>query len=163
VELAEQGGLDAEDLLAARLRRRFGHLASRAGLADDLPAEATLRPLLRWPEAGRSLLHMDLRAANLLCRDGRVSAVIDWANAVVGDPALEMARIAEYGEWGADFRRGYEEVASPVEPPEPVETLYRLDTAVMLANVFLSERPDLARRQIERVRELLDRLRRVGS
>jgi len=44
-------------------------------------------------------------------------------------------------------------------PPAPaeLEAVYRLDTAVMLAVVFLSEDPDPApaRRQVERVQDLL--------
>jgi hypothetical protein len=41
-----------------------------------------------------------------------------------------------------------------------VETLYRLDTAVMLANVFLGEAPDpaAARVMVARSRELAARL-----
>lgn len=165
VHLAEQGLLDVEDLIVTRLRRRFSRMQARASVSAELPPDAELRALLRWPAARRALLHMDLRAANLLCHEGHVQAVVDWANAVVGDPALELARIAEYGEVDADFLLGYEEIASLAPPPEPVETLYRLDTAVMLANVFLSESPaeDLARRQVHRVRELLARLLQLGG
>jgi aminoglycoside phosphotransferase (APT) family kinase protein len=37
------------------------------------------------------LLHADLGPAHVLCRDGRVVGVIDWSDARVGDPALDLA------------------------------------------------------------------------
>jgi aminoglycoside phosphotransferase (APT) family kinase protein len=101
--------------------------------------------------AASSLLHLDLRAANLLVRRGGIRAVIDWSNSMVGDPALELARTAEYARLAengldyADFVRGYTTVR-----PHPVRSaacweLYRLDAAAMLAVVFNSEAPDPVR------------------
>jgi aminoglycoside phosphotransferase (APT) family kinase protein len=37
------------------------------------------------------LLHADLGPEHVLCRDGRVVGVIDWSDARVGDPALDLA------------------------------------------------------------------------
>jgi aminoglycoside phosphotransferase (APT) family kinase protein len=37
-----------------------------------------------------------VRAANLRCVEGSVRVVLDWSNALVGDPALELARLAEW-------------------------------------------------------------------
>jgi aminoglycoside phosphotransferase (APT) family kinase protein len=37
------------------------------------------------------LVHADLGPAHLRCRDGRLAGVIDWADARVGDPALDLA------------------------------------------------------------------------
>jgi aminoglycoside phosphotransferase (APT) family kinase protein len=58
--------------------------------------EAFLRSLVasRWPppEAERSaLLHGDFWAGNLLWRDDRIVAVIDWEEAAVGDPLTDVA------------------------------------------------------------------------
>ena len=50
---------------------------------------------------------MDFRPANILARDGEIVGVIDWGNALVGDPALEVARVAKYGLWDDDFATGY--------------------------------------------------------
>jgi aminoglycoside phosphotransferase (APT) family kinase protein len=85
---------------------------------------------------------MDMRPANVLTRDGHIVAVIDWSNALIGDPALELARIAEYGYLDAEFYAGYGMTDGFAHVPRSVELLYRLDTAVMLAVVFLSESPD---------------------
>lgn len=38
-----------------------------------------------------ALLHSDLGPDHVLCRDGRVAGIIDWSDARVGDPALDLA------------------------------------------------------------------------
>ena len=43
----------------------------------------------KW-QGRRPLLHSDLLAGNLLVRDGRLAAVIDWSSLAVGDPAREL-------------------------------------------------------------------------
>jgi aminoglycoside phosphotransferase (APT) family kinase protein len=90
-----------------------------------------------------------------LTRAGRIVALIDWSNAVVGPRALEFARVAEYGE----ELLGPDEVAA-LEAGGSWATALRLDTAVMLAVVFLSEAPDPERAApaIERVRSLTRQL-----
>jgi aminoglycoside phosphotransferase (APT) family kinase protein len=50
-------------------------LAEQRALADFEPA----------------LVHRDLGPEHVLCRDGRVEAVIDWSDACVGDPAIDLA------------------------------------------------------------------------
>ncbi|GAA4555505.1 hypothetical protein [Planotetraspora kaengkrachanensis] len=68
----------------ARLLRM--HVCSPRWLADhldtlhDAAAEA--------PTEGDSLIHRDVRAANLWCRDGRL-VLADWASAAIGDPWLD--------------------------------------------------------------------------
>ena len=62
------------------------------GLLDYIPAmqlwqNATATPA--WSAAG-VWIHGDLTATNLLCRDGRVSAVIDFGGLAVGDPAVDL-------------------------------------------------------------------------
>jgi aminoglycoside phosphotransferase (APT) family kinase protein len=97
---------------------------------------------------------MDARRANIRVVRGEIRAILDWSNALLGDPALDLARAAESGARNPEFDAGYGELP---RPPVELDTVYRLDTAVMLAVVFLSEAPDpaAARRQVERVQELL--------
>jgi hypothetical protein len=99
---------------------------------------------------------MDARAANLFTRRGAIVAIVDWGNALVGDPALELARIAESDLLDADFLAGYGSDPLGALPPA-IGCLYRLDTVVMLALVFLTEAPDPAAAQamLARVRTLL--------
>ncbi|HEX3648630.1 MAG TPA: hypothetical protein VHV49_09380 [Pseudonocardiaceae bacterium] len=68
--------------------------------------------------------------------------MLDWSNALVGDPAMELGRLAEYARLpgnGLD----YEQVLAGYGEPVPVDSaafwIYRLDAAVMLALLFHSE------------------------
>lgn len=163
--LAEQGDLEIERRVAERLRRRMTALSGSVRLDRALPDAAMLEAIVRTGPAGRSLLHMDVRPANLLARRRRVAAVLDWANALVGDPSLELARIAEYGHLSGSFLAGYGRPEPFAALPPSVEVVYRLDTAVMLANVFHSERSDTRRAErrarLDRVLALLDALDRA--
>jgi len=51
-----------------------------------------------------ALLHADLGPAHLLVRDGRLTGVIDWGDARVGDPALDYAWLLNgpFGDWDVD-------------------------------------------------------------
>ncbi len=81
--------LDAETVLVA-----FQHLLTFAeGLPQDLPL---------------SLLHGDLNDHNLFAQDGRLTDIIDWEDALIGDPIFELASWACFtdhpeAEWPAFF------------------------------------------------------------
>jgi aminoglycoside phosphotransferase (APT) family kinase protein len=154
--LVEQAGLLLHERIAERLGQRAGAFARLTGEALPLPPVDTLADLLACRAAHRSLLHMDARPANLFTRRGAIVAIADWGNAMLGDPALELARIAESGHLDEGFLAGYGDDHSLTQLPPVVETLYRLDTAVMLANVFLGEAPDpeAARVMVARTWEL---------
>lgn len=65
-------------------------------LAGEIDAGATHR---RWQELSAVdewpgppvMLHGDLHTANVLVHDGTISAVIDWGDVTVGDPACDLA------------------------------------------------------------------------
>ena len=121
---------------------------------------------MRENEKAASLLHLDIRPSNLICIGGRVQALIDWSNALIGDPRLELARLSEYAQVEenetdeAAFRAGYREAGSGIAEETAADVLYRLDAAVMLALVFLSvvPKPALAPGQVKRVGLLTERL-----
>jgi aminoglycoside phosphotransferase (APT) family kinase protein len=56
--------------------------------------DAALRDCLRRSRDGEVLLHLDYHPANVLMERGRVSAVLDWANARAGDRRADLARTA---------------------------------------------------------------------
>uniref|UniRef100_UPI001300A5FE aminoglycoside phosphotransferase family protein n=1 Tax=Desertihabitans aurantiacus TaxID=2282477 RepID=UPI001300A5FE len=64
------------------------------GVLAGVAAPAGLRVVERAPTGSRTaLLHLDLHPLNVLVGDDdEVSAVVDWANARAGDPALDVAR-----------------------------------------------------------------------
>jgi aminoglycoside phosphotransferase (APT) family kinase protein len=131
------------------------------------PPAGRLTAVLASRPDGR-LLHLDVRASNLRCAGGAVRAVLDWSNALLGDPAMELGRLAEYAmlpENGLD----YQAVLAGYKEPVPVDSaafwIYRLDAAVMLALLFLSEAPHatLGPRAVDRLREVRLRLSRELS
>ena len=59
----------------------------------DAPGAVELwEEALRAPEWERPLvwIHCDLDARNVLVRNGRLAAVLDWGGAGVGDPAIDV-------------------------------------------------------------------------
>jgi aminoglycoside phosphotransferase (APT) family kinase protein len=135
-----------------RLRQRL-HAARRY---CDLPGDdALLGPvtaLLETREAhATSLLHMDLRPANVCVAGGEIAALIDVANCIVGDPLMELGRVRGYGLLTEEFRAGY---GGPAE--STLLDVYELDTALLLTVVSVEEfdDPALHREQSARAREL---------
>lgn len=164
--LSMQGETPLPLLLAERLIRRLEVVRRISGLPLALaPATSIQRFLARYGNR-QCILHMDARPANILTQNGQVRAIIDWSNALLGDPALDLARIAEYGHLSRAFLAGYGVQDGFSHLPKAAELLYRLDTATMLAVVFLSELevPDLqqGRAQFQRVDELCAALRAEG-
>lgn len=116
-----------------------------------------------------SLIHLDVRSANLRCASGRVLGLLDWSNALVGDPLLELGRLAEFARLkdnGLDLDAilgGYGLPTSVLAPDRPELLVYRLDAAVMLAVVFTFEAPDgaLGRAALDQLLEIHSRLSSV--
>jgi fructosamine-3-kinase len=156
LKLSAQEGCTIPELIDSRMARRWKELAVFARDLPDLPVSGVIAKALEKIIEVKQLLHMDFREANLRTQNGRVLAVVDWSNALLGHPAMELARVAETGETGKRFLEGYTSI-TPLPTVKPlVETIFRLDTATMLALVFLSEEPDPDRAPVavKRVREL---------
>jgi thiamine kinase-like enzyme len=86
------------------------------------------------------LLHMDLRPANYLCVRNRLIGLVDWSNALIAAPILELARIAEYGGLSSEFATGYEltsEMTAAFDRATGIAC--RLYTVVMLCVLFLAQ------------------------
>ena len=157
------------ETIAERLHRRVEVLNTRFSAGLELPAESEMAAMLTTIDDPRRLLHLDARGANVLGRSGEVRAVIDWSNALIGHPGLEIARVAEYGyaapghELDPGFVVGYGN--NPLaQLPFRVALLYRLDTAVMLAVLFCCVLPDAdrAEAQLSRSSALTHKLRQRG-
>lgn len=147
-------GSDVATTLAGRVVKRLRVVRELSGKSLPAFSITALRAIVAGASYRPSVLHLDARRANLRVVDGEIQAILDWSNALLADPALELARVAEYGARDAAFDAGYGPLPTA---PRALDVLYRLDTAVMLAVVFLSEAPDpvLARRQVARVEELI--------
>ena len=157
VPAAHGGFATLGEMVADRIGRRLESLEKLTG--ERLPrGHADLASLGGpLPEGRRSLLHMDLRAVNMRCLDGRIAAVLDWSNAVIGDPAFELARMHESGTLTDAVLDTYGTRDWSAHLPERARIAYHLDAALLLAIVFRIGDPDPARaaRATARVRELL--------
>jgi aminoglycoside phosphotransferase (APT) family kinase protein len=164
VPLVGQHGTFSETI-AERIVRRVRVAERLSGARLGLPPEAELAAIIGSGDHSSSLLHLDVRRANILTNRGQITGLIDWTNALVGDPALELARIAEYQSAPPGFFEDYAR-RRPIATTGVRELIYRLDTAVMLALVFLSEAPNPARArpQVARASDLAQALRtELGS
>jgi aminoglycoside phosphotransferase (APT) family kinase protein len=150
--------------IAERVTRRWSVLRdlTPGGLATLPPAD-TLASMI--PEsAATSLLHLDVRAPNVLAAGGRIGALVDWSNSMVGDPVLELARAFLYSllpDNGIEYlflMAGYQQVRPLPRCSDACWSLYHLDAAVMLAIVFTCEAPDPARARV-----MVDRANRYAQ
>ncbi|SEG29061.1 Predicted kinase, aminoglycoside phosphotransferase (APT) family [Nonomuraea solani] len=79
------GPLETQDTAT---REAIGKLG---GLIDTAAATAAWESALRAPAADRPVwVHADLMPGNLLVEDGRLTGVVDFATAGVGDPACDL-------------------------------------------------------------------------
>jgi hypothetical protein len=86
------------------LGRQFGALLRQVhalplpeGATATIPWRHVLPPdllaaLQREPVDAPVVLHLDYHPNNVMERDGRIVAVLDWANADTGDPRYDLAR-----------------------------------------------------------------------
>ena len=92
---------------------------------DDPVLVGKVEPIMSTHPA---LLHLDFHPLNVMVNEGSVVAVLDWANAAVGDPQFDLARTQAIIEFaplplGSDptslntfleaWRSGYEAISGP--------------------------------------------------
>lgn len=157
------------DSIIERLLRRSHLIEKLFKISLNMPDITKIVTVMRAYYKPASLLHMDARSTNILSFRGEIFSIIDWGNALVGDPAFELARIAEYGYVAQDgvldrnFVAGYGGVNILNELPDEVECLYRLDSATMLTVLFacLLSDPVQAQKSARRVIALYQQLNYV--
>lgn len=105
-------------LIAEKLRQRPATAESpEAGRIRQALAAAWPLPQLNEPV----LLHGDFWLGNLLWRDGRLAAIIDWEDAALGDPLADLAnsRLEVLWAFGVDamqrFTRHYRSLMAAVD------------------------------------------------
>lgn len=112
IELSGYGGIDvagdpyAPDRIGGRYPSWRDYVASILADIDelvdlDLLSRARADRVRRWAETSEAspllgdegaLLHSDLKPQHILSVDGRLTGIIDWGDASVGDPAWDLAR-----------------------------------------------------------------------
>ena len=93
---AIDGSDPALSFLPRQGERYSAMLSERPACPDQSLSEGRIRAAVEraWPLGRRCppvLLHGDFWPGNLLWRDGRLVAVIDWEDAAVGDPLADVA------------------------------------------------------------------------
>ena len=145
-----------------RLRQRLAAARSYCALPADADLEGGVTELLTARgNYATSLLHMDLRAANVCVKNGNIAALIDVANCIVGDPLMELGRVRAYGLLCDDFLSGYGLDLDRLSPEEmTLLDIYELDTAALLTVVAVEEFDDRAlhREQALRAEHLATRI-----
>jgi aminoglycoside phosphotransferase (APT) family kinase protein len=158
VRLIADERTDGLTALRHRVSRRFKKLIeSEPSIEDLIPEEQTLQRLSdQLRRSPTCLNHMDLDDVNFRVREGRIIGVIDWSNAVLGPAAVDICRILELGSKPREFADACRRIGSYPEMSDEEETFLRLDSALMLALVFIWEAPNPQGRvtAVERVREL---------
>jgi aminoglycoside phosphotransferase (APT) family kinase protein len=157
LELSAQEAMPVPELIPARLTRRFDAYRRLSGSRAALPRSPVMAGALTEPGSSVALLHLDVRSVNIIWSASNGPKLLDWSNSVLGPPQLELARLAEIGDLPADeVAQGYRAEGGEVTGSPDSELIFRLDAAVMLALVFLSEGadPELASGMVRRVDEL---------
>jgi Phosphotransferase enzyme family len=160
IELIHQRRNPFITYLSNRLENRKNELEKAAGIKFKFPSKEEIAGLLAERKHSISLLHMDYRNENLLIKNGKINALIDWSNALLGDPALEVCRTSEFDGVNKEFLEGYGDARYIADIPNQIEYLYRLDAAIMLTNVFLTSHPHKNKAGIwlNRVKDLHEKL-----
>ncbi|WP_194922987.1 phosphotransferase family protein [Catenulispora pinisilvae] len=159
-----QEGLPASRLVPHRINRRVLVFNEITGESLPIPSVEEMTAVLLEVADDGHLLHLDVRSANLRRSSRRPVVVLDWSNSLVGPVLLELARSRQIGDIAGDeLEAGYRSVAGDYRRSEAAELIFRLDAAVMLALVFLSEAPDPAAAKVacSRAAELATELRTV--
>lgn len=136
--------------IAARILRRWSEVGHHVADWPEPPDASLVAGHLTSVTEG-SLLHLDVRSDNIRRRRGQTVALLDWSNALLGSPAVEFGRLVEYARYPeneldvAAIRSGYARIATVPSEDDPALLMCRLDAALMLALVFLSEAPDPSR------------------
>ncbi|KAK5651225.1 hypothetical protein OQA88_12689 [Cercophora sp. LCS_1] len=154
-------GMDVLTVLPRRITHRLAELRKYdSELPDTLSEDMLKSAVADLKRSPWSLLRMDWRPANLRTKAGEIVGVVDFSNALVGPAAVDIFRVLELLDPGPEFLAGYAALKSLTHVSRAEELCLRLDAAVMLALVFISEVPDeqLAARWTLRVRELYRRL-----
>jgi aminoglycoside phosphotransferase (APT) family kinase protein len=91
-----------------------GKLSARPATLDESLDERRIRDALEavWPLPQRNksvLLHGDFWPGNILWRDDRLAAVVDWEDAALGDPLADLAnsRLEILWAFGIDALRSF--------------------------------------------------------
>lgn len=129
-------------------------IESGRGVIDSDAALAAWQRCLQAPpwDGGAAWIHTDLLRPNLLVRDGRLSAVIDFGGAGVGDPAADV--IAAWAVFGRAGREVFRSALAVDEGTWLRACGFALHQAAVIIPYYADTNPQfaaLARRTVEQI------------
>jgi aminoglycoside phosphotransferase (APT) family kinase protein len=129
-------------------------IESARGVIDADAAAAAWGLALQAPawDGERAWIHADLLRPNLLVRDGRIAAVIDFGSFGAGDPAADV--IPAWAVFGEPGRRAYREALGVDDGTWARARGYALHQAALIIPYYAQTNPEfsaLARRTVEQV------------
>ncbi|WP_328324275.1 phosphotransferase [Kribbella sp. NBC_00382] len=90
-EAAAQGAVDAATARAAKAVFLDECRAQVIPLLPEHTHQTALELLDRVANTRTALVHADLGSEHILVQDGRIGGIIDWTDAEIGDPALDLS------------------------------------------------------------------------
>lgn len=147
--------------VANRIGRRLAAMSEFTTLPATAEVLATVAELLpSRNDVAVALLHLDVRPDNIVYAGGMPIGLLDFANALTGDPLFELARIRRYGGLTTEFSAGYGELSEPAEVLQRLLDFYELDSSTLLTVVGRHEADDeqLHRVNLARTHELCRQL-----
>ncbi|MEH7342348.1 aminoglycoside phosphotransferase family protein [Bacillus sp. JJ1532] len=139
LSIIDQNEQTLSSIIAHRIAERAQTLSQLINTNIVIPSTEEMEAILNTSQTNNSLLHLDVRPPNLIGKNGRIQAILDWDNAFIGDPIMELMRISESQEIAEkEFLKGYKDVAIIENTKEIIQSIYRLDTALMLSILFIS-------------------------
>ncbi|WP_102275370.1 aminoglycoside phosphotransferase family protein [Cytobacillus massiliigabonensis] len=126
-------------IISERIRDRIVSLRKLVYTELIIPDSVALEAILNTSKIPNCLLHLDVRRSNIIAKNGIIQAIIDWDNAFIGNPIMELMRISETQEldW-TEFLKGYDGEELLKNTEKVIQSIYRLDTALMLSLLFIS-------------------------
>ncbi|TCJ01271.1 aminoglycoside phosphotransferase family protein [Cytobacillus praedii] len=126
-------------IISERIAERAISLGKLINTDIIVPDSGILETILDTSNIKNRLLHLDVRRPNIIGENGIVQSIIDWDNAFIGNPIMELMRILETQELNAEaFLEGYNETELLKNTEDVIQLIYRLDTALMLSILFIS-------------------------
>lgn len=99
-------------------------------------------------------MHGDLLKGNLLVNEGRLSAIIDFGLACVGDPAADL--IPAWAVFGTEARAAYRQSLAVDDATWSRACAYALHQAVMIIPYYRESNPRFAEMAVRTVREVVE-------
>ncbi|WP_096155395.1 phosphotransferase family protein [Bacillus sp. FJAT-45066] len=139
LKIIDQNNRSLSNIISHRVTERNNEFSKLTNKKVMLPNTEELEGILNKADSIHSLLHLDVRPPNIIAANGKIKSIIDWDNAFIGHPIMDLMRISETWELhGGDFLKGYGNDSIIENTEEVIQLIYRLDTALMLVILFRS-------------------------